>query len=229
MSLTGDQILHYKALIGAWYHATRRPLPKGYSPHAPSVGVVFRRMIVVYQKAHGLKVDGTLNSQTQKTLDPPDPIDVKRAKSVAYCQWGIDHHGSFVYSQNRPVGSPGAGDLWSLPRGGRYRDCSYFAKDACQAAGFEDPSGFGFNEGYGNSDSMVAHCRHVPISQLKQGDLIAFQSPGHIVIVTGPHATNPAGALWVASDGHQGAPEMTTLQREMDAHSGYVLGLAVAA
>lgn len=222
-------VLHFKALMGAWFHQTRRKIPKGYSPHAPTVGVVFRRMIVTYQKAHGLKVDGTLNTQTQKTLDPPDPITVKRAHAVAYCQWGIEHHGSFVYRQDRPAHSPGPGDLWTLPRAGRYRDCSYFAKDSAQAGGFEDPTGFGFNEGYGNSDSMVTHCKHVPIAALKQGDFIAFESPGHIVVVTGPHATDPAGALWVASDGHQGAPEMTTLAREESSHSGYVIGLSVVA
>lgn len=223
--MTPVQILHFKALVGAWYHLTRRKTPVGYSPLSPVVGVVFRRMIVVYQTAHGLTVDGTLNTETQKSLEPPDPNHAKRAKMVAYCQWAIDHHNSFIYDMARPIGNPSPSSLYGLPR---RRDCSAFAKDAAYVAGFNDPSGYSFSSGYGNSYTMVDHCKHIPISALQQGDLIAFERPGHVVVVTGPHSTNPAGALWVASNGHQGAPDMTTLQNQIDGHSGYVIGLAIS-
>lgn len=231
--LTDAQILHYKALTVAWYHHTRRVVPKGFSPHAPTVGVVFRRMIVVYQKAHKLKVNGTLDTETQASLDPVDPVDVQRSRVVAYCQWGIEHHNRFVYAQDRPIHDPSPPDLYTLPIAtGRRRDCSAFAKDACYAGGFPDPSGFSFSSGYGNTDSIVNHAREhgklLPLASLKQGDLILFETPGHVCIVMGPHATNPTGARWVASDGHQGAPELVSLEDEMRWHSGYVQGVGVA-
>jgi hypothetical protein len=233
MSLTATQILHFKALMVAWYHATRRPVPKGFAPHSPTVGVVFRRMIVTYQTAHHLKVNGTLATETQKGLNPPDPVDVQRSRVVAYCQWAVEHRNRFVYSQDRPIHRPSPPDLYTLPIAtGRYRDCSAFAKDAAHAGGFPDPSGFSFESGYGNTDSMYSHARAhgklLPLASLKQGDLILFESPGHVVVVTGPHPTNPAGARWVASDGHQGAPEIVSLADEERSHSGYVQGVGIA-
>lgn len=226
MALTHDEVNHLVAFLIAWYKHTRRPIPHGLAPYSGHVGVVKRRMICVYQKANGLRVTGEFDTATQRHLTPPDPRAAKAAKSMAYGAWSVAHHGSFTYAQDRPVHDPSPPDLYSLPR---RRDCSDWLKDAARAGGFNELDGDGMF--YGNTDSILAHARAHgrlrSIAQLRQADAIIFTGPGHAVLVTGPHATDPAGVRWLASDGHQGAPEYVTLAQEIASHHGPYYGIAV--
>lgn len=224
MALTKDEVNHLVAYLVAWYHATRRPVPKGLAPYSGYVGVVKRRMIGVYQKAHGLDVNGTFDTATQKSLTPVDTRAKKAALALAYIKWGTEHHASFTYAQDRPIHNPAPAFLYQLPR---RRDCSGFVMDAAHVGGFNPLTAFAFTSGYGNTDSLLEHLPRRPIEQLRQADLVVFSNPGHVVMITGPHATNPEGARWAASDGHQGAPEYVTLAREIVSHPGPYHGLSV--
>lgn len=233
MALSKSEVNHLVGYLIAWYHSTRRPVPKGLAPYSGSVGTVKRQMIVVYQKAHKLKVTGEFDTATQRSLIPPDPRVGKVAHGMNYITWAVNHHNSFIYSQNRPGSHPPMPELFTIPLGGRYRDCSLFGKDAAKAAGFIDANvdTYSHTSGDGNTDSILEHARKIgtlrPISQLRQLDFIIFSNPGHLVVVTGPHATDPQGARWVASDGHQGAPELVTIEEEIRYHPGPYYGIAI--
>lgn len=233
MALTKSEVNHLVGYLTAWYHATRRPVPKGLDPYSGTVGTVKRSMIRVYQKAHALPITGEFDTATQKSLAPVDPRKAMVAHGMNYITWATGHHNSFIYSQNRPGDHPPMLKLWELPRGGRYRDCSLFGKDAAKAAGFPDSAvdQYAHSTGWGNTDSILAHANATgkvkPINVLRQMDFVIFTNPGHLVVVTGPHATDPQGSRWVASDGHQGAPELVTLQQEINSHPGPYYGIAV--
>lgn len=232
MALTKEQVLHFKALTLAWFHQTRRKVPKGFAAKSPTVGRVFRSMIRTYQTAHGLKRTGEIDTATQHSLTPVDPRDVKAAHSLLYHQWAVEHHNSFVYDQERPSANPPPSDLYGLPRGGRKRDCSLEAKDGAEAGGFTQPDLYSHESGDGNTDSILEwaqkHGKVVPIAKLRQGDLIIYSNPGHAITVVGTHANDPSGVLLrEVSDGRPGAPEYTTHARELASHPGPCYGIAV--
>lgn len=231
MALPKAYVNELVAALVAWYHETRRPVPKGLAPYSGTVGVVKRRMIRTWQAAHHLPVTGEFDTATQHHLIPPDPRMHKAAATVAYCEWGVQHHSQFHYAQDRPIHSPTPPDLYSfvgIPRR-RVRDCSAFAKDAVRAGGFQplDDQGILYGNTYTMLDYAKAHGRLRPIASLRQADCIIFSNPGHIVIVTGTHLTNPQGVLWLTGDGHEGAPNVTTLQAQIDSHPGAYYGIAV--
>lgn len=200
MALTEHDILMFKALLLAWYHKTGRRVPPGFSVRAASIGDVFRGMIREFQHANRLVVNGELDSETQKLLHPVDPIEIKRAHAVAWYHWAATHNAGQVYSEGRPLLH--MDDPWALPI---YYDCSGLVIKGSQAAGFANPAGYSYASGVGNTQSFIDHLRHIPFSQLKQGDPIVFGGPmylQHAVAVVSPHPTNPL----VCSNGHQNRP-----------------------
>lgn len=220
-------------LIGylvAWYHQTRRPIPKGLAPFSGRVGTVKRAMIRTYQRAHAIPVTGRLDTRTVKLLTPIDPRQGKAAAVLAYQRWAVGQHNRFRYDQIRPI--PYRPQLFLLPADGRLRDCWGNATDGLAHAHFAHPDSYSFLSGYGNTDSTLSwaekHGKIRSIAALRQADLIIYSNPGHVVTVTGTHHSDPAGVLLrVESDGHQGAPEDTTHAAEVRSHPGPFYGIAI--
>lgn len=229
-ALTPHQINLQIGFLVAWFHQTRRPIPKGLAPFSGRVGDIKRRMIRTYQTAHGIPVTGELDTRTIHLLTPVDPRNAKVAAGLAYQRWAVGQHNRFTYDQIREI--PYRAQLFLLPRGGRLRDCWGNATDGFKHAGFSHPDSFTFLSGYGNTDSTLewarTHGKIRPIAELRQCDAIIYSNPGHIVTVTGTHHSDPSGVLLrVESDGHQDAPEDTTHAREVASHPGPFYGIAI--
>lgn len=229
-ALTPHQINVQIGYLIAWYKQTRRHIPAGLAPMSGKVGKVKVRMIREYQAVHGLKVTGQLDLHTIHLLTPVDPRLAKAASCLAYQHWAVTQHGRFTYDQIRPV--PYRMQLFLLPSGGRRRDCWANATDGFKHAGLNHPDSFSFSSGYGNTDSTLAwaheHGKIRAIADLRQGDAIIYSHPGHMVTVTGTHASDPGGVLLrVESDGHPGAPEYTTHATELRYHPGPFYGIAI--
>lgn len=227
-ALTKHQVNVLIGFLIAWYKATHRKLPPGLAPYSGEVGPVKRKMILVYQKAIGIDPTGLLDAKTRKMLTPVDPRALHVARTMSYIHWGVTNRREFDYDEQRPISDPVPEFLYELPR---KRDCSAFSFDALHVGGFAPVTEFAFHSGFGNTDSILAwaekHDRFRSIEVLRQADLIVYSRPGHVVVVTSPHHANPGGAIWAASDGHQGAPVYVTHDEELRSHPGPCHGVAV--
>lgn len=121
-------------------------------------------------------------------------------------------HADWTYTQYRPRYMPR--DWYAGER--IYGDCSKGVQFLCYWAGLkDDPMGMGYG-GFGNSQSLWVHLRHVGSpSELEVGDIITFGYNGdeHATMVLEP-GNDPL--LW--SFGHQGAPNTYRLSQDGRQH-----------
>jgi NlpC/P60 family len=102
-----------------------------------------------------------------------------RAKIVEIARWGIQNEGRIHYQQLRPV--DGIDHPRKLPL---HTDCSGFATLCYKWAGATvDPNGGKFTGAY--TGTMLTHCRHIPRSAARPGDLVVWGAyPGnHVALV----------------------------------------------
>jgi hypothetical protein len=102
-----------------------------------------------------------------------------RAKIVQFARWGIQHERQIHYQQLRPL--DGLDHPYKLPL---HTDCSGFATLCYRWAGAKvDPNGGSFTGAY--TGTMLTHCRHIPRSAVKPGDLVVWGAyPGnHVALV----------------------------------------------
>jgi len=130
-----------------------------------------------------------------------------RAKMVAWARWCIAHNALFDYTEG-----PGRMSMVALPPGETTRriaaDCSGFATGCAKWAGAPDPNNLHF-DGQGYTGTMLGHCRHIPLAEVRPGDLVVY-GPGtgeHVAVVV---ALSKRGGrivdLELASHGQQGDP-----------------------
>ena len=99
-----------------------------------------------------------------------------RAKIVQLARWGIQNEAQIHYQQLRPV--DGMNQPRKLPL---YTDCSGFSTLCYKWAGATvDPNGGNWSGAY--TGLMLTHCRHIPKSAVRPGDLVVWGvDPGHHV------------------------------------------------
>ena len=98
-----------------------------------------------------------------------------RAKIVQLARWGIQNESQIRYQQLRPV--DGLDRPHKLPL---HTDCSGFATLCYKWADADDPNGGRFTGAY--TGTMLTHCRRIPKSAIKPGDLVVWGAyPGHHV------------------------------------------------
>ena len=101
-------------------------------------------------------------------------------------------------------------------------DCSGFATIMAKWSGAADPNGYGFN-GYGNTDSMLAHSEHISRDDSQPGDFVVFGvNPSTHVVVLVQSAAGGHDALCV-SHGQEADPIRVALSVEAASHSGETL------
>ncbi len=131
-------------------------------------------------------------------------MDAKRAKVVAYCEWGIANATQIHYAQVRPIPSVPR----KLPL---ITDCSGFATLAYKSAGAVDPNRRNYN-GTGNTTTLKANGRKVSVPQ--PGDLVFYTSPDHVAVFLEIWH----GAWVVCSHGQEIGPLRILNHREEMAH-----------
>ncbi len=118
----------------------------------------------------------------------------------------------WTYRAVRPLPLP---DQWH-PGLAISSDCSFGVKLLCRWAGAPDPTGYGHDQPYGNSESICLHLQHLgkPVDLLP-GDVVTFGRGGrsHAAMV---HTPGGDPLLW--SDGHQGAPNFYRLSTDTREH-----------
>jgi hypothetical protein len=131
-----------------------------------------------------------------------------RARIVEVARWGIRNERQIHYQQLRPL--DGLDRPYKLPL---HTDCSGFATLCYRWAGAgEDPNGGGFTGAY--TGTMLTHCRHIPRSAVRPGDLVVWgRYPGHHVALVLEPGPDPL----VCSHGQEKGP----LALEFSAESAY--------
>ena len=132
---------------------------------------------------------------------------------VGNCEWAVANHDRIFYAEERPYPI-------TPPRTLPFTtDCSGFATMMARWSGAADPNGFAFN-GYGNTDTMLAHSPHISQDQTQPGDYVVFGlNPSVHCVVLVESASVGDGALCV-SHGQPGDPIKVPLSVEIAAHSG---------
>lgn len=132
-----------------------------------------------------------------------------RSSFVAARAWMVAHKKQFRYAQVRPIPEYLARFETKTTI---YTDCSGSIELAAKwTPGCPDPSGLGFN-GYGNTGSLLGHCKHITAKEALPGDLIVYRAgPGdtyghHAVSIDRPEGND----FRVVSLGHQGDPNFYT-------------------
>lgn len=139
-----------------------------------------------------------------------------RKNMVSNCQWGVAHHDQIHYAEIRPYPRIPPRTLPFTT------DCSGFGTMMASWSGAADPNGFGFN-GYGNTDTMLAHSPHISRAETQPGDYVVFGvNPSVHVVVLVQSAAGGDGALCV-SHGQEGDPVQVALSVEIAAHPGDTL------
>jgi hypothetical protein len=119
--------------------------------------------------------------------------------------WQYYYHRPLHYLQQRPMEDTGP-----LPNIDSYLDCSEFVYVCAKQAGLPDPSGYDPPyPGYGNTDSFLAHMRHISITDVRKGDLAFYANPGHVGIVVG-YASRYRDYM-VIEHGSEGGPDYTQM------------------
>lgn len=141
---------------------------------------------------------------------------------VSNCRWAAVHHGRISYAEIRPYPLIPARTLPFTT------DCSGLAAMMAKWSGAADPTGNGFN-GWGNTDSVLAHSQHISRADTQPGDFAVFgQSPSvHMVVLT-QSAAGGNGALCV-SHGQPGDPVEVPLSEEIVAQPITFLRLVAGA
>jgi peptidoglycan hydrolase-like protein with peptidoglycan-binding domain len=153
------------------------------------------KQLRLFQKQHGLTVDGELGPATLKKLGPffdayafllyvgypPGGTKEQQQRNaiVAYAVWGYNNRAAIHYSEIRPMQY--MDELEHLPV---YEDCSTFVTKAYKFAAAPDPNGLGYN-GAGNTTTLREHGRVVAQAQAQDGDLPQYQDPDHTNIYVG--------------------------------------------
>jgi peptidoglycan hydrolase-like protein with peptidoglycan-binding domain len=152
----------------------------------------------------------TTEAQQQATI-----AQVRQAM-VGNCQWAVANRDQISYGEVRPY-------PLTPPRTLPFTtDCSGFATMMARWSGAADPNGFEFN-GYGNTDTMLAHSPHISQDQTQPGDYVVFGlNPSVHCVVLVQSASAGDGALCV-SHGQQGDPTEVPLSVEIAAHPGDML------
>jgi cell wall-associated NlpC family hydrolase len=166
--------------------------------------------------------DATLEGYLQGNPLPPDFATRRKAherakaaaaevrtRIVANGRWGAAHEPQIHYAQTRPI--DGRGHPHKLPL---TTDCSGFVTDCYQWAGAPDPNGNGFN-GQGFTGTLLSHCRHIPASAVRPGDLVVW-GPGtgeHVALVLEP-GSDPV----LVSHGQEKGPIQISFSAESAAH-----------
>ncbi len=90
-----------------------------------------------------------------------------RPDIVTWANWGIAHKSEFDYDEIRPM---------PLTTHAPIRDdCSGFCTLVYFLADAPDPNGPHYNyDGYGNTDTLYANAKHIPVEQVLPGDLAIF-------------------------------------------------------
>lgn len=163
----------------------------------PLFGLLAVRKLKKFQASQGLTADGVLGPLTLAKLAPwfdrygfllytgypPGGTKEDRVRKmiVAYALWGYNHRDQIGYFQFRPMRF--MDQLYYLPL---YEDCSTFATKAHKHGGAADPNGSRppYNS-YGNTYEERAHGVAVPISMMKPGDLVHYDSPQHVAVSVG--------------------------------------------
>jgi hypothetical protein len=153
-----------------------------------------------------------VTTQSQQTTT----IAQVRQNMVSNCQWGVANHDRIFYAEIRPY-------PLTPPRTLPFTtDCSGFATMMARWSGAADPNGFGFN-GYGNTDTMLAHSQHISQADTQPGDFLVFGlNPSVHVVVLVQSAAGGDGALCV-SHGQPGDPIQVPISVEIAAHPGDAL------
>lgn len=141
--------------------------------------------VVAFQRARGLSADGVVDGDTWAALKAPAPPLARglRARILAEAAWCVANEPSIHYKQERPI--DGTGQRRKLPL---VTDCSGFVTLCYEWAGAEDPNGLGFN-GQGSTDTLLAHMKDIPQSQVRPGDLVLWASGRdgkHVALVIEP-------------------------------------------
>lgn len=175
-------------------------------------GAIAVQQLKLFQRRHGLAVDGVLGPSTLKKLAPffdaysfflyegyapgMDSKDVMRKKFVAYALWGYNNRPSIHYVQSRPMDH--LNDLYHLPE---YEDCSQFYTKTAKAAGISDPNGLNYN-GAGYTGTLGSHgVRVTNLASALPGDAILYGSAPSF-----EHVACYIGNGRVVSHGSEGGP-----------------------
>ena len=103
--------------------------------------------------------------------------DALRNRIVDQLKWGIANSPSIHYAQIRPMPLK----AWKSHNLPLTTDCSGSVTCAYNAAGADDPNGFGY-DGSGYTGTLMSHLPHIHASEAKPADLIVFGDyPGHHV------------------------------------------------
>lgn len=128
-----------------------------------------------------------------------------RAKIVQLARWGIQNEPQIHYQQLRPV--DGMTQPKKLPL---YTDCSGFSTLCYKWAGSTvDPNGGNWAGAY--TGTMLQHCRHIPKSAVRPGDLVVWGAyPGHHVALVLEAGADPL----LCSHGQEKGPFAITFSAE---------------
>ena len=128
-----------------------------------------------------------------------------RARIVQLARWGIQNEGQIHYQQLRPV--DGMTQPKKLPL---YTDCSGFSTLCYKWAGATvDPNGGNWSGAY--TGTMLSHCRHIPKSAVRPGDLVVWGAhPGHHVALVLEAGADPL----LCSHGQEKGPFAITFSVE---------------
>lgn len=130
---------------------------------------------------------------------------------IDHAQWGLANEPSIHYRQSRPI--DGLNEPHKLPL---YTDCSGFSTDCYHWANAPDPNGNGYS-GQGYTGTMLAHCEHISLGELKAGDLIVYGNyPGEHVVICEVPGVDPM----TISHGQEAGPIRVRNSVEIAAH-GY--------
>ena len=151
------------------------------------------------------------------TVEMQASISQVRQEMVTNCDWGVTNNAEIHYAETRPM--PINIPKYSLPF---TTDCSGFATIMAKWSGAADPNGYGF-DGYGNTDSMLAHSEHISRDGSQPGDFVVFGvNPSTHVVVLVQSAAGGYDALCV-SHGQEADPIRVALSVEAASHSGETL------
>ena len=133
---------------------------------------------------------------------PPAAEAAIRQKIVEWALWGVKNTAQIAYSQE-PIRLSALDTPGSLPLA---TDCSGFATLCYSWAEAPNPNFAGpyVAAAGGYTGTMLAHCRHIPQSATKLGDLVVWTPPNegqHVAILVSTGA-NP----WLVSHGSDSGP-----------------------
>lgn len=148
-----------------------------------------------------------------REVDSVPSLDPRRREFVDYALWGVQHAAQIHYSQSRPIPQYGVKHVPMT------LDCSSFAITLARWSGIPDPSGGSYADG--NTDTILAHARHIDRRDLELGDMVLWAiglDGKHVAAVTGL-GSDPM----LASHGSDAGPIAIHLSSEDNWHSSETL------